>query len=173
MTEDGWIEGRATDCDPAYALDLPQLTAFIEATQPNWSSRSPCTPPVPLGVSSLPASRARSRGMASSRSSVTESITANTTSTCTIPPLRRATLAPPNCSRPTGFTITRHLHYADCLRRWSRARSQGELPRHVDPDTIAWAVLAPAQGLAAQLLYQPEPEATIHERLNATAVLLR
>lgn len=35
MVEGGWAQGAATAYEPAYALDLPQLTAFIEATQPN------------------------------------------------------------------------------------------------------------------------------------------
>ena len=50
----------------------------------------------------------------------------------------------------------------------ARARSEGEVPRHVDPETTAWAVLALAQGLAAQLLYQPEREDSVSERLNLT-----
>jgi type I restriction enzyme R subunit len=35
MVEGGWQEGASTDYEPAYALDLPQLVAFIEATQPD------------------------------------------------------------------------------------------------------------------------------------------
>ena len=35
MVEGGWTEGAASDFDPAYALDLGQLAAFIEETQPN------------------------------------------------------------------------------------------------------------------------------------------
>lgn len=31
----GWVQGAATDYEPAYALDLPQPTAFIEAMQPD------------------------------------------------------------------------------------------------------------------------------------------
>ncbi|MCT2996641.1 type I restriction endonuclease subunit R [Propionibacterium freudenreichii] len=34
MVAGGWSEGQASDFDPSYALDLGQLTAFIEATQP-------------------------------------------------------------------------------------------------------------------------------------------
>jgi len=35
MVEGGWQEGASTDYEPAYALDLPQLVSFIEATQPD------------------------------------------------------------------------------------------------------------------------------------------
>jgi len=55
-----------------------------------------------------------------------------------------------------------------------RARSEGEVPRHVDPDATAWAVLALAQGAAAQLLYAPEADAPVRDRLDhAVAALLR
>lgn len=49
----------------------------------------------------------------------------------------------------------------------ARARSEGEVAAHVDPETTAWAVLALAQGLAAQLLYMPEPEEQVREHLVA------
>lgn len=35
MVGGGWAQGVTTDFEPAYAIDLPQLTAFIEATQPD------------------------------------------------------------------------------------------------------------------------------------------
>lgn len=35
MVEVGWQEGVSTNYEPAYALDLPQLVSFIEATQPD------------------------------------------------------------------------------------------------------------------------------------------
>jgi type I restriction enzyme R subunit len=35
MVDGGWVQGAATDYEPAYAIDLPQLTAFLEATQPD------------------------------------------------------------------------------------------------------------------------------------------
>ncbi len=35
MVDGGWQEGASTDYEPAYALDLPQLVSFIEATQPD------------------------------------------------------------------------------------------------------------------------------------------
>lgn len=35
MVDGGWIQGASMDYLPAYALDLPQLAAFIEATQPD------------------------------------------------------------------------------------------------------------------------------------------
>jgi len=55
----------------------------------------------------------------------------------------------------------------------ARARAEGEVPEHVDPTTTAWAVLALAQGVAAQLLYRPEPETSVRERLDrAVAALL-
>ncbi|WP_417233879.1 TetR/AcrR family transcriptional regulator [Arthrobacter sp.] len=55
----------------------------------------------------------------------------------------------------------------------ARARAEGEVPEHVDAETTAWAVLALAQGLAAQLLYGPEAEADVRERLDiAVAALL-
>ncbi len=56
----------------------------------------------------------------------------------------------------------------------SRARAEGEIPATVDPAATAWAVLALAQGLAAQLLYRPEPEAAVRDRLDqAVQALLR
>ena len=35
MVDCGWKQGSPADYNPAYAIDLPQLTAFIEATQPS------------------------------------------------------------------------------------------------------------------------------------------
>lgn len=35
MVEGGWEQGSAGEYEPAYAIDLPQLTAFIERTQPD------------------------------------------------------------------------------------------------------------------------------------------
>lgn len=35
MVGGGWAQGGTPDYEPAYAIDLPQLTAFIEATQPD------------------------------------------------------------------------------------------------------------------------------------------
>jgi type I restriction enzyme, R subunit len=35
MVDGGWVRGVPTDYEPAYALDIPQLVAFIEATQPD------------------------------------------------------------------------------------------------------------------------------------------
>ncbi|HEX2894682.1 MAG TPA: type I restriction endonuclease [Marmoricola sp.] len=35
MVEGGWEPGAATDYESGYAIDLPQFTAFIEATQPD------------------------------------------------------------------------------------------------------------------------------------------
>ena len=35
MVDVGWAQGAASDFEPAYAIDLPQLTAFIAATQPD------------------------------------------------------------------------------------------------------------------------------------------
>lgn len=35
MVEVGWHKGLSTNYEPAYALDLPQLVSFIEATQPD------------------------------------------------------------------------------------------------------------------------------------------
>lgn len=56
----------------------------------------------------------------------------------------------------------------------ARARAEGEVPKRIDPDITAWAVLAIAQGLATQLLYRPEPESSVRERLDKTiAALLR
>ena len=54
----------------------------------------------------------------------------------------------------------------------ARARSEGEVPEGVDPDVTAWAVLALAQGLAAQLSYEPQLESEIHKRLDATITTL-
>ena len=49
----------------------------------------------------------------------------------------------------------------------ARARAEGEIPSRVDPEVTAWSVLALAQGLAAQLLYAPRPEAEVESRLSA------
>ena len=54
----------------------------------------------------------------------------------------------------------------------ARARSEGEVPEGVDPDVTAWAVLALAQGLAAQLSYEPQLESEIKKRLDATITTL-
>ena len=54
----------------------------------------------------------------------------------------------------------------------ARARSEGEVPEGVDPDVTAWAVLALAQGLAAQLSYEPQLESEIRKRLDATITTL-
>lgn len=54
----------------------------------------------------------------------------------------------------------------------ARARSEGEVPQHVDAEAVAWAVLALAQGLAAQLLYFREDEADIHKRLDSVIAAL-
>ena len=35
MVDGGWAQGAATDFEPAYGIDLPQLATFIEATQPD------------------------------------------------------------------------------------------------------------------------------------------
>ena len=53
-----------------------------------------------------------------------------------------------------------------------RARAEGEVGDRVDPATTAWAVLALAQGLAAQLLYAPEPEDVVRERLEVVVPAL-
>lgn len=55
-----------------------------------------------------------------------------------------------------------------------RARSEEEIPAHVEPDVTSWAVLALGQGLASQLLYAPETESEIKVRLDsALGALLR
>jgi AcrR family transcriptional regulator len=53
-----------------------------------------------------------------------------------------------------------------------RAIAEGELDTDADPDAVAWALLALAQGLAAQLLYQPQAEDVVHTRLDAVVRLL-
>lgn len=56
----------------------------------------------------------------------------------------------------------------------ARARSEEEVPAHVDPGVTSWAVLALGQGLASQLLYAPEAENEIRLRLDAAlGALLR
>ena len=50
----------------------------------------------------------------------------------------------------------------------ARARAEGEVPDSVDPHTVAWAMLALAQGLAAQLLYDPMPEDEVRTLLSTT-----
>lgn len=49
-----------------------------------------------------------------------------------------------------------------------RARAEGEISPELDPEIVAWAVIALAQGLAAQLLYDPEPEQEVRARLDST-----
>ncbi len=54
-----------------------------------------------------------------------------------------------------------------------RGQTTGEVPPSVDPETTAWAVLALAQGLAAQLLYDPLTKRSLKPRLQkAVAALL-
>lgn len=45
-----------------------------------------------------------------------------------------------------------------------RARAEGEVADAVDPDAIAWAVLAFMQGMASQLLYDPVPESIVRRQ---------
>ncbi len=47
-----------------------------------------------------------------------------------------------------------------------RAVTEGEIAPGIDADAVAWAIFALAQGLAAQLLYQPQPEHAVRERLE-------
>lgn len=55
-----------------------------------------------------------------------------------------------------------------------RARAEGEVPEHVDPQQAAWAVLVVANGAAQQLLYDPVSESATRERLTAAfGALLR
>lgn len=55
-----------------------------------------------------------------------------------------------------------------------RARAEGEIGADVDPATVAWALLAMVQGLAAQLLFGEHDEAEVRGRLDAAvAALLR
>lgn len=58
---------------------------------------------------------------------------------------------------------------ASLIRR-SRIGDEGEPV--IDPDTAAWAVLALAQGLAAQLLYAPDAEDAVRVRLDAAIAAL-
>ena len=39
-----------------------------------------------------------------------------------------------------------------------RAHAEGGIAPGIDADAVAWAILALAHGLAAQLLYQPQPD---------------
>lgn len=48
-----------------------------------------------------------------------------------------------------------------------RAQSTGEVAAQVDPDQVAWAFLAVAQGLAARLLYDPAEEHDVRRRAGA------
>jgi AcrR family transcriptional regulator len=50
-----------------------------------------------------------------------------------------------------------------------KGQAEGEVPASVDPPIAAWAVLALAQGLAAQLLYDPVSERVMTKRVR-TAV---
>lgn len=54
-----------------------------------------------------------------------------------------------------------------------RSQSMGETPRSVDPDTVAWAFLALAQGSASRLLYAPHASGLVSTRARAmiTAML--
>ena len=47
MVEGGWVEGRALDFDPAYALDLEHLTMFVEVTQPRVAKALSLAEPTP------------------------------------------------------------------------------------------------------------------------------
>lgn len=46
----------------------------------------------------------------------------------------------------------------------ARARAEGEVTDTVDPEAVAWAVLAFMQGMASQLLYDPVPEETVRRQ---------
>lgn len=54
-----------------------------------------------------------------------------------------------------------------------RSQSRGETSRSVDPDTVAWAFLALAQGSASHLLYAPHASGLVSTRARAmiTAML--
>lgn len=45
-----------------------------------------------------------------------------------------------------------------------RAHAEGEVARSVDPDAVAWAVLAFMQGMSSQLLYDPVPEEVVRRQ---------
>lgn len=45
-----------------------------------------------------------------------------------------------------------------------RAHAEGEVPKSVDPDAAAWAVLAFMQGMASQLLYDPASEDAVRRQ---------
>ena len=46
----------------------------------------------------------------------------------------------------------------------NRAVAEGEVADEVDPERVAWAFLALAQGIATQLLYDPMTETQVRER---------
>lgn len=50
-----------------------------------------------------------------------------------------------------------------------RAQGEGEVSRELDPDDVAWQFLALAEGVSAQLIYEPQPTAVVRARV-ATAV---
>ena len=48
-----------------------------------------------------------------------------------------------------------------------RAQSEGEIENGVDPEGVAWSVLALMQGVASQLLYDMQPEADVRRWVDA------
>lgn len=48
----------------------------------------------------------------------------------------------------------------------ARAQREGEIDAHIDPESVAWSFLALAQGVATQLLYDPQPEADVRRRAH-------
>jgi hypothetical protein len=44
------------------------------------------------------------------------------------------------------------------------AQAEGQVPPSVDPEAAAWAARALVQGMASQLLYDPEPEEAVRRQ---------
>lgn len=53
-----------------------------------------------------------------------------------------------------------------------RAQGEGEVSASIDPDAVAWAYLALAQGTTLQLLYDPMPEPQVRARTEAAVKAL-
>ena len=112
----GYFAGSPKDYDRAHALDVPQLFAFLRATQPEAFKKlamaDATTPRTSTASSSSPASPPRSASAASSMCCARAWSTGRYTSICSTARRRRATPRPRRCTPQNRFSITRQLAYS-------------------------------------------------------------
>ena len=102
----GYFAGSAKDYDRAHALDVPQLFAFLRATQPEAFKKlamaDASDPRTSTASSSSPASRPRSASAASSTCCARAWTTGRCTSISSTARRRRATPRPRRCTPRTA-----------------------------------------------------------------------